>query len=188
VTVFNLLQQFFGVVCGQNPTHSWALGGVILPFCQRCTGLYLGAFVAALLHSLWRPAPTARWLWLNGGFLILMVPFGFHWLPQGPAIRTITGVLFGFGLVGFLTLLPFANARRTENYIPHLLGVLATAVLVPWLGARRDALAGNSLALLSALGLLVLAALVLANLALALRGLIRRFSRQPLSHTKRAAP
>jgi hypothetical protein len=33
-----------------------------------------------------------------------MVPFGFHWVPQGPMLRTVTGLLFGFGLVAYLRL------------------------------------------------------------------------------------
>lgn len=112
-----ILQHFFGWVCGQEPAHTWAPCGLLLPFCQRCSGLYAGAFVAAVLHVWLRPAPTNRWLWLNGSFLLLMVPFGFHWLPQGPLLRTVTGVLFGFGLVAFLAL--GRNRSIADEVRPH---------------------------------------------------------------------
>jgi len=96
------IDWIFTAVCGQNPTHTWAPGGEILPCCQRCTGLYAGVFFAAALHLLLRPRLTGRFLEIHGLFLLLMVPFGYHWLPQGPILRTVTGLLFGAGLVTFL--------------------------------------------------------------------------------------
>jgi uncharacterized membrane protein len=184
----DLLQHLFGWICGQNPGHTWSPGGELLPCCQRCTGLYVGACVAAGLHLLRHPAPTNRWLWLNGGFLLFMVPFGFHWLPQGPELRAITGVLFGFGLVAFLLLplrrsgtgvLPVQLRGDKPDACPTTrmalwLTLLAMLVVVPWLGAQGDARAANTLTLLAALGALALFALVLANAALAGRWLIRR--------------
>jgi len=102
--MLEILTHWFAAVCGQDPGHTWAPGGILLPCCQRCTGLYVGAGVAALLHLWLRPRLTSRFLEMHGAFLLLMIPFGFHWLPQGPALRTLTGVLFGFGVVAFLWL------------------------------------------------------------------------------------
>lgn len=186
-----LLHHLFGCVCGQSPAHTWAPGGVWLPVCQRCTGLYAGACVAALLHLALRPVATSRWLWLHGGFLLCMIPFGYHWLPQGPVLRALTGVLFGFGLVAFLRL-PLRLAPR--DTIPedahaargavwrYAAGLLATLVLVPWLGARGNALAAGILEWLATGGALVLFGLVLANVFLAARWLARRI----LTGTSRA--
>ena len=113
-----LLRHVFGWVCGQDPAHTWSPGGELLPLCQRCTGVYAGAFVAALLHLAWRPAPTPRWLWLNGAFLLGMLPFGFYWIPQNAELRCASGILFGFGLIAFLCLtLPeksFGSSRGNE--------------------------------------------------------------------------
>jgi uncharacterized membrane protein len=103
------LAQVFSLVCGQNPTHTWGPAGVILPCCQRCTGLYAGAAAAVLLQLLLQPRPTARFLQLHGLFLLQMAPFGLHWLPQGPLVRTLTGLLFGYGVVAFLFCLPRAR-------------------------------------------------------------------------------
>jgi uncharacterized membrane protein len=113
-----LLRHVFGWVCGQNPAHTWSPGGELLPLCQRCTGVYIGAFAAALLHLAWRPAPAPRWLWLNGAFLLFIMPSGFYWIPQNPELRCASGILFGFGLVAFLWLTlpenPFRSSRGDE--------------------------------------------------------------------------
>lgn len=100
----DLLQTLFGCVCGQNPMHTWTPGGQALPSCQRCTGVYAGAFIAALLHLGKRPALTRRFLEVHGLMLLLMLPFGFHWVDQGPVLRGISGVLFGAGVFTFLWL------------------------------------------------------------------------------------
>ncbi len=185
--MLEFLNHLFGCICGQNPDHTWSPGGVLLPFCQRCMGLYVGAFVAAALHLALRPVPTNRWLWLNGGFLLFMVPFGFHWLPQGAVLRTITGVLFGFGLVAFLSLTLRSRRREEADFlssqkirlvtsaatISFWFTLPATLALVPWLGANGNAFAADSLKLSAALGAFMLSALALANVALAMRGLIR---------------
>jgi hypothetical protein len=50
--------------------------------------------------SAYRPTNAARWC--QAALILQMVPFGFHWLPQGPLLRCLTGLLFAFGLVGLL--------------------------------------------------------------------------------------
>jgi uncharacterized membrane protein len=102
--MLEIFAHWFAAVCGQDPGHTWAPGGILLPCCQRCTGLYVGAGVAALLHLLLRPRLSGRFLEIHGAFLLAMVPFGFHWVGQGPVLRTLTGVLFGSGVVTFLWL------------------------------------------------------------------------------------
>jgi uncharacterized membrane protein len=179
-----LLQHCFGWVCGQSPEHTWSPGGVLLPCCQRCTGLYIGAFVAAMFHFVLRPAPTNRWLWLNGGFLMFMIPFGFHWVPQGPLLRMITGVVFGFGLVAFLWLpLGRAGSRESAQSAPAqsgerppaslLLPLALTLALAPWLALHGNSLAAHALVLLATGGLLTLAGLLAVNIVHALLGLAR---------------
>jgi uncharacterized membrane protein len=96
------MNALFALVCGQAPAHTWAPGGMLLPVCERCTGLYVGAAVALALHLALRIGPSARFLQVHGGFLLLMIPLGYHWLPQDPLARTASGVLFGAGLVSFL--------------------------------------------------------------------------------------
>jgi uncharacterized membrane protein len=188
--MLDFLHQFFSHVCGQNLAHTWSPGGEPLPCCQRCTGVYVGAFVAALLHLTRPPQPTSFWRWLNGAFLLFMVPAGFHWFPQGPELRAISGILFGFGIVAFLWLpLPgkftihdlrftlrscFVVVNR-KSKIANALGLIAALVFTPLLGASESSLAATALALLTAGGALALALLMAANLFLAARGLWRWF-------------
>jgi uncharacterized membrane protein len=201
-----LLRHVFGWVCGQNPAHTWSPGGELLPLCQRCTGLYVGAFVAVLLHLAWRPAPTARWLGLNGAFLLLMVPFGYHWVPQNAEVRCGSGILFGFGLVAFLwlampgkfTIYDLRSTREPEGHgdgvnrksqiandpaVPRVnvykfysAGLLAALVLTPLLAENGNGAAAGILSVVCAAGAAVLAALVPANLYFLLRRLVRRDS------------
>ena len=191
----------FALVCGQNPEHLWAPGGLTLPCCQRCTGLYAGAAGALLLHSFCPPPPTAGWKWLHGMFLLQMVPFGFHWLPQGPVLRTVTGVLFAFGVVAYLWLIPAArrsSATAPSPAIPkpgefntseasalhtkttarcYLLGVAATLVFVPVAAGWGGRFGFFALSGLAALGAVVLAMLAVANIGLGLAALHRRLFR-----------
>jgi uncharacterized membrane protein len=111
--------HLFSAVCGQQPDHTWSPGSVFLPCCQRCLGLYAGAAVALALHRRFKPKLTGRFLEVHGLFLFVMLPFGFHWLPQGPVLRTLSGILFGFGVVTFLWL-PIATRieKRRQNRAP----------------------------------------------------------------------
>jgi len=110
--------HWFTAVCGQDPGHTWAPGGILLPCCQRCTGLYVGAGVAVLLHLWLRPRLSGRFLEIHGAFLLAMVPFGFHWVAQGPILRTLSGVLFGFAVVTFLWL-PLSQRARKRTAWPR---------------------------------------------------------------------
>jgi len=187
--MLDFLHQVFSHVCGQNLAHTWSPGGELLPCCQRCTGVYVGAFVAALLHLAGPPQPTSFWRWLNGAFLLLMVPAGYHWFPQGPELRAISGILFGFGLVAFLWLpllekftiydLRFTTTKHErsvnrKSQSVYAAALLAALVFTPLLGASESSLAATTLALLTAGGALALALLLAANLFLAARGLWRR--------------
>jgi uncharacterized membrane protein len=183
MTMPEFLHHLFGWVCGQYEAHTWSPGGEGLPCCQRCTGLYVGAFVAALLHLVWRPVPTLRWLGLNVAFLLFMIPSGFYWIPQNPELRCASGILFGFSLVAFLRLRltrsESAGFPRGNSPLPiggfaaTLLGCLS---LTPLLGENGNAPAAAVLGLASAGGVLSLAALLLANLISAWDWLCRRQS------------
>jgi uncharacterized membrane protein len=172
----DLLAHVFAPLCGQVSAHTWAPGGVGLPVCQRCTGLYAGALAALALQHLLRPVVTRGWLWLHGCFLLLMVPFGFHLVPQDAVLRAATGLFFGAGLVAFLRLpLPGGSTQpATGRTPPYLLGLLLALALVAWLGTRTSAVAGILLAAAIAGGVLVLWGLALACLAVAVRRLVGR--------------
>jgi uncharacterized membrane protein len=178
--MIEIVTQAFSWICGQHADHTWTCGGLPLPCCQRCTGLYLGALAGFLLLILLRPPMTRLLLWLHGAMLILMVPFGFHWLPQDALIRGWTGVLFGFGLVAFLQL-PLAqrttdshsSSSRATRVLFYCIGLATTlaAIAVLHFGAPQISAALVSLFLLC--GALVLITLAVANIWLGIRRLVR---------------
>jgi uncharacterized membrane protein len=169
----DFLRELFSLVCGQN--HTWAVGGELLPFCQRCTGLYAGGALAGFFSLLFRPRPTPAVRWAHGLLLLQMVPFGYHLVPQNAEIRTLTGQLFAFGLFYYLALHPLLGSARwrplvgesPRAYTAVLLlslplvqvavrfGGAWTAQLLAWSGVvgltAYTALAGANLAVLSAL-------------------------------------
>lgn len=186
------VSDIFSLICGQAPSHTWGS----LPFCQRCTGLYSGAAVAVLLHLLLRPRLTGGFLWAHGGLLLLMVPFGFHWVPQGPALRAITGVLFGFGIITFLKLPlaaqppPAASPAASSGQGPagwtrnlcYVAGVCGCAILVPVIGAHGVQLGQALLCWLGCAGAGSIAAITLADVYVWTRAALR------LCLTRRQAP
>lgn len=161
------LEQVFSHVCGQ--VNRMAPGGKLLPFCQRCTGLYVGGAFALMLYGLFRPRPSARVLWVHGLLLLLLVPFGYHLVSQNGIIRTLTGQLFAFGLVYYLALNPAAQlgvwrGSHSENAWAYAFSALA---VIPALQlAVRLGGVGVSAALgwIGFVGLLAYAALAIANL------------------------
>jgi uncharacterized membrane protein len=167
-----MLHDAFSLVCGQAADRTWAPGGEWLPFCQRCTGLYVGAFAALALALVFRIQPGPRRLQFDGFCLLQMVPLGFHWVSQGAVVRTLSGWFFAFGLVDFLWLLPAAqcgfgqagasawrSGLQTLLFAAGLIGVLI-AVLDGGVAAAR------ALAWLGLAGLIGLALLVLSNFIL----------------------
>jgi hypothetical protein len=156
-----------------------------------------------VLHWLLRPQLTGRFLKVHGAFLALMAPFGFHWLPQGPVLRTITGVLFGFAVITFLGL-PLAGsavarigdrldwrlwlhppgawaepAAKDQTAIPptahwlYTIGLAGALMVVPALAALGGRCGAYLLSSLVCAGAVALSALLLADAVLAIAGLTR---------------
>ena len=136
----NLLREAFSHICGQQ--HCWVLDGMTLPLCQRCTGLYVGAFCGLTLVLLFRPRPRAFVYWLNGLFMLFMLPFGFHLVAHGGFMRTLTGALFGFGLVYYLVLNPGTlwriwgsdSCSRTVSYLLAVTSTVAALLVAVYAG------------------------------------------------------
>ncbi|MGH8188115.1 MAG: DUF2085 domain-containing protein, partial [Steroidobacteraceae bacterium] len=49
VALSGITYAFGSVICHQRPERSFRIGLATLPVCARCTGLYAGAAVAALI-------------------------------------------------------------------------------------------------------------------------------------------
>jgi uncharacterized membrane protein len=165
-----LLSSLFSRVCGQNPDHTWVLGGLPLPCCQRCTGLYAGALLAIVLHAWLRPRLSRGFVQVHALFLLQLALAGLPGLAQGPVLRTFSGLFYGFGVVAFLwspitlRLRPRpSGAGRMWRYAARL-GASLVLVLsaVAW-DQRLSAMALSGIVLA---GAMALAALILVDIAL----------------------
>jgi uncharacterized membrane protein len=178
----DFLQQVFALVCDQNPAHTWASGDGLLPLCQRCTGLYGGAALACLLMWRFRPIPNALYRWLHVVLLLLMTPFGFHLVSQDGLVRTMSGLWFGYGIVGILWLLPSAriappSRSGRRNGVLHLLLGLLSMIFLPLLAASGNVMVAIILSWLALVGLVALATLLGSNAFLLITGIAHRLLR-----------
>jgi hypothetical protein len=150
-----------------------------MPCCQRCTGLYSGALLALALHWVWRPNLSGRFLAAHGFFLLIAAPFGLHWLPQGPILRTTTGVLCGFAVASFLWLVPATcwakppALQRVNALLAYGLGLVCTVLLLPVAASSSSLAAGVVITGIAAAGVISLSLLTVLNLALGVRRLVR---------------
>ena len=172
---------FYGFICGQD--RCFIIDGTLLPLCQRCLGLYLGALLTAVwlaATGLWRRG-MPHWGVLAVHLTVLLAALlgGLHVIDPGPVWRLTCGLWTGhvltFWLVGASFRLwhlarPTGPAsmtwRRSDVLqglaVPLVLPLLAVAFPLAmkagwefWTGA---ALLGTAL-----LGLATLAALLVAG-------------------------
>ena len=89
---------WFNLHCQRDPARTLALFGVPLAVCARCSGIYFGLGIGALLR--WpRLTPRGLWLWvlLAAGSMLLDVALearGLHG-PIAP-LRLLTGLLLAY--------------------------------------------------------------------------------------------
>ena len=102
-------------VCHQRPDRSFYIDGGQMPVCARCSGLYLGAAIGAVLAGLClrrssrvprQASPTLRWL-----VLAAAVPVGLSvvaevvgGLPSGGALRAASAVPLGVAVTWVVSL------------------------------------------------------------------------------------
>lgn len=169
MTLYHWLFPIFSALCGENPEHIWAPGGQPLPVCERCTGLYVAAAMAVAAQLWFRPRIGRRFLLFHALCLAQLGLFAFPWLPDWPALRGISGSLFGFGVVAFLwpavlDWCPKCPGPRfgAKGYALALAASLGMVPLFAEWGGRTGAFV---LMCLMLAGLLALATLAIANLA-----------------------
>ncbi len=69
------IYQVGSILCHQRPERSFHLWGAQLPVCARCTGLYLGAAIAALVAApMGRTFSRGVWSHARGLLLVAGVP------------------------------------------------------------------------------------------------------------------
>ncbi len=107
----SVISYVFSFLCSQDASRSFAIGGHLLPFCQRCTGVYLGlgiSFVYLLASRHYKKGlPPRSIIYVNIASLLIMPVFGFHFLDPGSAWRFWSGLIFGNAIASLL--LPAAS-------------------------------------------------------------------------------
>lgn len=115
--IISLAHWFGSAVCGQLAEHTYYVGGVPLPLCARCTGMYIGALTGLVFFS-WRHPRSASlprswivvflllffFLWAADGLNSLLASFPAlpHLYPPANTLRLITGALMGITLASLL--------------------------------------------------------------------------------------
>lgn len=95
------IYKTFSFVCHQIPERSFHIAGHQFAVCSRCTGLYSGFAIAALVYPLTRSithTDTPRRLWLFLAPLPLLIDFSLTYFgvwENNHATRFATGALLG---------------------------------------------------------------------------------------------
>lgn len=108
----------FSTVCHQIADRSFHVHGVSLAVCHRCTGIYLGLWLAVLVYPLIknRVRDTGRY----SGILVLaaLVPAGADWISEIAGLwnntvfsRVTTGLIFGV-IAGYLLARALTRTRE----------------------------------------------------------------------------
>ena len=107
VYVMNVLSTIFSFLCHQNPARSFYIDGMLLPLCQRCTGLYVGmgiSFIWLIANRYYKKGlPPRIIIYVNIASVLIMGVFGYHLLDPGPGWRLWSGLIFG-NAVAYLVL------------------------------------------------------------------------------------
>jgi len=110
---------WFDLHCERDPARTLSIAAVPLAVCARCTGIYFGVGLAALVR--WPTlSPRALRLWVGIGAALMLLDVeleerGLH--GSWPALRLLTGVLLayplGAGLGAWLARAPAAEPAQS---------------------------------------------------------------------------
>lgn len=102
------LYQAFSHACHQEPERSFFIAGQQLAVCARCTGLYTGFALTAVLYPLFTPLrrtnpPQRKWLFLASVPLVIDFGLGLLGVWQNThSSRLLTGALLGAVVVFYV--------------------------------------------------------------------------------------
>jgi uncharacterized membrane protein len=105
-------------VCHQRPERSFHLAGLPLPVCGRCTGVYVGAAIGAVLPLVrdWRRRVRVSVRGWRSVLTLAIVPmaasFVLEWLTPVPVsnlARAATGLVAGSAIALFVTTVPLGG-------------------------------------------------------------------------------
>ncbi len=115
-----LLDLLFLPLCHRIPERTLLLGGIAMPLCSRCAGLFTGVALGAL--ALWPRLSLPRWRWLIAATFALMIAEiaaqDLHWHPIWHPTRLLSGALFGYALGAATISALYRNAREDAGIAP----------------------------------------------------------------------
>lgn len=93
-----LADEWFGFQCHRDPNRALGFGGIDLPVCARCFGIYAGLGGGALVL---RPRLEPRFVrvWLLVSVLVMLLDVATELLemrPASPVVRALTGALLAW--------------------------------------------------------------------------------------------
>jgi uncharacterized membrane protein len=186
-------------VCHRIELRSFHLGARSMPLCARCTGMYLAAIVAFLYFSICRPRaglyPDKRTfvalgvmglIWAADGFnsYLSLFPGEMNVYPPSNLLRILTGAFMGIALsaVVYPTFHQVAwedwKAVRALRSPWELLALIAMALVAEAMVLSGNPLLLYPLALISAVGVLLVLSLVYSTMLLAAFRLENRLRRR----------
>ena len=96
--IHEIARVVFSFLCHQDVGSSRPDAGIPAALCQRCMGMYAGAFLALFLFPLARFKPDNKILLVHGLFLFQGVLLGVFSFPQAGWIKILSGQLFVLGV------------------------------------------------------------------------------------------
>ncbi len=101
-----ICETIFHFLCHQDAARSFVISGHTLPFCNRCTGLYIGLALTAITILATRTHrkgwPPITIVYISILSLAAMPIFGYHLLDPGPAVRLFSGLIYGMAIANLL--------------------------------------------------------------------------------------
>ncbi len=120
-----LIEQIGFAVCHQIPSKSLTFGNITLPICARCSGIYMGFLVTAIILFLFykKRESSLPPLWVMVILIIFILSTiidGFlsylNLMPTNNNIRFITGFLCGSGIMAIVCpIFVFQYYEETNN-------------------------------------------------------------------------
>jgi uncharacterized membrane protein len=93
-----LFESWFAFQCHREPERSLAVFGYVLPVCSRCTGIYWGLGLGALVLRP-RLGPWPLRIWVGLAALVMVLDVWTELLGMRPAsawLRVLTGALLAY--------------------------------------------------------------------------------------------
>jgi uncharacterized membrane protein len=139
----SIFEAIAGVACHGLDSRSLVVGGSVLPFCGRCTGLYIGIAVTVLALAAW----------------------GRLWNHRLPSRRALAVFAVPWAMSGAAWILEFGGVDVAGNAgraaLGFASGVSATIILAPmWAAVVRPHGVESRRSVVAAVGLTVMAAAV----------------------------